>query len=189
MLSLNFITYDKYSEEDSICHLTHKPSYASLFTFHLWFLLLQFSWFSLYNRTQFCCLVIKTCLTFVTPWNVAHHTSQPVGFLRQEYWSGLPFPSSGHLPNPGIKSLSSASGWWFFTIELSGGSNSWVQVGQAYKKLIKNKIIQMLHNIQLFLWLCWWKLGFDCCWPYFFILIFQRDFRMIYFMKWEEIGF
>ena len=87
----------------------------------LWFLLLQFSWFSLYNRTQFCCLVIKTCLTFVTPWNVAHHTSQPMGFLRQEYWSGLPFPSSGHLPNPGIKPLSSASGWWFFTIELSGG--------------------------------------------------------------------
>ena len=38
-----------------------------------------------------------------TPWTVAHHASLSMGFSRQEYWSGLPFPSPGDLPDPGIK--------------------------------------------------------------------------------------
>ena len=40
---------------------------------------------------------------FLTPWNVAYHVPPSMGFSRQEYWSGLPFPSPGELPNPGIK--------------------------------------------------------------------------------------
>ena len=40
---------------------------------------------------------------FVTPWTVAHQASQSMGFSRQEYWSGLPFPSPGDLPYPGIE--------------------------------------------------------------------------------------
>ena len=40
---------------------------------------------------------------FVTPWTVAYQAPLSMGFSRQEYWSGLPFPSPGHLPNPGIK--------------------------------------------------------------------------------------
>ena len=40
---------------------------------------------------------------FVTPWTVAHQASPSMGFSRQEYWSGLPFPSPGDLPDPGIK--------------------------------------------------------------------------------------
>ena len=40
---------------------------------------------------------------FATPWTVAHQAPPPMGFSRQEYWSGLPFPSPGDLPNPGIK--------------------------------------------------------------------------------------
>ena len=40
---------------------------------------------------------------FVTPWTVAYQASLSVGFSRQEYWSGLPFPSPGDLPNTGIK--------------------------------------------------------------------------------------
>ena len=43
---------------------------------------------------------------FVTPWTVAYQAPPSVGFSRQEYWSGLPFPSPGDLPNPGIKSRS-----------------------------------------------------------------------------------
>ena len=38
-----------------------------------------------------------------TPWTVAHHAPLSVGFSRQEYWSGLPFPSPENLPLPGIK--------------------------------------------------------------------------------------
>ena len=40
---------------------------------------------------------------FATPWTVAHQAPPSMGFSRQEYWSGLPFPSPGDLPNPGIK--------------------------------------------------------------------------------------
>ena len=40
---------------------------------------------------------------FVTPWTVAYQAPQSMGFSRQKYWSGLPFPSPGDLPNPGIE--------------------------------------------------------------------------------------
>ena len=40
---------------------------------------------------------------FATPWTVAYQAPQSMEFSRQEYWSGLPFPSPGHLPNPGIE--------------------------------------------------------------------------------------
>ena len=40
---------------------------------------------------------------FATPWMVTYQALQSMGFSRQEYWSGLPFPSPGDLPNPGIK--------------------------------------------------------------------------------------
>ena len=45
---------------------------------------------------------------FVTLQTVAYHVPPSVGFSRQEYWSGLPFPSSGDLPKPGIKPRSPA---------------------------------------------------------------------------------
>ena len=48
-------------------------------------------------------LVTKSCLTLVTPWTVAHQALLSIGFSRQEYWSGLPFPSPGNLPYPGIE--------------------------------------------------------------------------------------
>ena len=40
---------------------------------------------------------------FVTPWTVAHQAPLSMGFPRQEYWSGLPFPPPGDLPDPGIE--------------------------------------------------------------------------------------
>ena len=48
--------------------------------------------------------------SFATPWTVARQASLSVGFPRKEYWSGLPFPSPGDLPEPGIK-------LWFPTVE------------------------------------------------------------------------
>ena len=45
----------------------------------------------------------KSCPTLVTPWTVAHQAPLSMGFSGQEYWSGLPFPSPGDLPDPGIK--------------------------------------------------------------------------------------
>jgi len=48
-----------------------------------------------------------------------------MGFSRQEYWSGLPFPSPGDPPNPGIKPTSPALASGFFTIELPGNNGYW----------------------------------------------------------------
>ena len=45
---------------------------------------------------------------FATPWTVAHQAPRSVGFSRQEYWNGLPFPSPGDLPDPGIEPRSPA---------------------------------------------------------------------------------
>jgi len=53
-------------------------------------------------------LVTKLCPTLVTPWIEEPGRLQSMGFSRQEYWSGLPFPSPGDLPNPGIKPRSLA---------------------------------------------------------------------------------
>ena len=75
------------------------------------------------NRSQ--CIIQCTCVCvcvyacvcahslshvwlFVTPWTLAHQASLPVGFSRQEYWSGLPFPPTGNLPDPGVKLASPA---------------------------------------------------------------------------------
>ena len=40
---------------------------------------------------------------FAAPWTVAYQAPRSLGFSRQEHWSGLPFPSPGDLPNPGIE--------------------------------------------------------------------------------------
>ena len=47
--------------------------------------------------------VAQSCLTLCDPWTVAHQAPLSMGFSRQEYWSGMPFPSPGDLPDPGIK--------------------------------------------------------------------------------------
>ena len=54
-------------------------------------------------------LIAKSCLTPVTPWTVAWQAPLPRGFSRQEYWSGLPFLSSGYLPELGIEPASPMS--------------------------------------------------------------------------------
>ena len=45
---------------------------------------------------------------FVTPWTVAYQAHPSMGFSKQKCWSGLPFPSPGDLPNPGIEPRSPA---------------------------------------------------------------------------------
>ena len=49
-------------------------------------------------------LVAKSCPTLVTPWTVACQAPLSMGFPRKKYWSELPFPLPGALPNLGIKS-------------------------------------------------------------------------------------
>ena len=50
-----------------------------------------------------CVSVAQSYPTIATPWTVAHQAPLSKGFSRQEYWRGLPFPSPGDLPDPGIE--------------------------------------------------------------------------------------
>ena len=69
---------------------------------------------------------------FGTLWTAARQAPLSMGFSRQEYWSGLPFPSPGDLPNPGIESKSPALAGGFFTT-----SATW-EVPVEYEKVLLN---------------------------------------------------
>ena len=58
--------------------------------------------------------------SLVSPWTVARQAPLSTGFSRQEYWSGLPCPPPGDLPDPGIEPGSPALAGGFFTTELPG---------------------------------------------------------------------
>ena len=62
--------------------------------------------------------------SFATPWTVACQTPLSIGFPRQEYWSGLPFPSPGDLCNPGVEPASPELAGRLFTTEPPGRSIS-----------------------------------------------------------------
>ena len=57
---------------------------------------------------------------FATPWTVAYQAPPSIGFSRQEYWSRLPFPSPGALPDPGTEPVSPALAGGFLTTEPPG---------------------------------------------------------------------
>ena len=61
------------------------------------------TWSSHPNR-----VLLSRVWLFVAPWTAAHQAPLSRGFSRQEYWSGLPYPSPGNLPDPGIKPESPA---------------------------------------------------------------------------------
>ena len=66
--------------------------------FSMWWYLLRFLWEHVRS--------LSGVQLFATLWNVACQVPLSMGFSRQEYWQGWPFPSPGDLPNPGIKQLS-----------------------------------------------------------------------------------
>ena len=61
------------------------------------------------------CELLSHARLFATPWTAAHQAPLSMRFSRQGYWSGLPFPSPGDLPDPGIKPGSPALAGRFFT--------------------------------------------------------------------------
>ena len=88
----------------------------------------HFSSSSLEAKTQVCIFPVSpvhACLVmsdFANPWTVASQAPLSMGFSRQEYWSGLPFPSPGDLQDPGIQPASPASAGGFFLPLNRGGS-------------------------------------------------------------------
>ena len=70
-----------------------------------------------------CCSATRLCPTLCDPMDYTlHRASLSMGFPRQEYWSGLPFPSPEDLPNPGIKLKSPASADRVFNAEPPGNT-------------------------------------------------------------------
>ena len=76
---------------------------------------------SLYNTLRSSGIQLLPCVQlFATPWTVARQVPLSMGFPRQEYWSGLPFPSPGDLPDPGIEPASPALAGRFYTTKPPG---------------------------------------------------------------------
>ena len=76
------------------------------------------------NKSMFRSIIISICCCVynfsVTPSTTAPQTPLFIGFPRQEYWSGLSFPSLEDLPDPGIETVSSALAGRFFATEPPG---------------------------------------------------------------------
>ena len=68
------------------------------------------------------CFVAKSCPTLATPWTVAYQVPLSMGFPREDYWGGLPFPSPGALSNPRIETASPALAGGYFIAEPLGKS-------------------------------------------------------------------
>ena len=60
------------------------------------------------SQSYVCVLVAESCLLLETPRTIVRQAPLSMGFSRQECWSGLPFPSAGDLPHPGIEPRSPA---------------------------------------------------------------------------------
>ena len=71
-------------------------------------------------RAYCYCLVASLMSDYATLWTVVHQAPLSMGFSRQEYWSGLPCPPAGDLPNPGIKPVSAALKGRLFATEPPG---------------------------------------------------------------------
>ena len=70
---------------------------------------------------------------FATLWSIAHQAPLSMGFSRQEYWSGLPFSSPGHLPNPGIEPRSPTLQTSALTSEPPGKPNTESETSLNFK--------------------------------------------------------
>ena len=86
--------------------------------------------------------------SFVTPWTVACQAPLSMGFPRQKYWSGLPFPSPGNLPNLGIEFASSA--WQRDSLPLSHLGGSYADLTLNSCSLISNESSLLPSNSNTF---------------------------------------
>ncbi|CAN0549206.1 unnamed protein product [Rangifer tarandus platyrhynchus] len=99
-------------------HLLHKNanSVRSGFPLHLSFI---HYYIPTVSNLIFCVRSHSITSDSVNPWTVAHQVPLSMGFSRQEHWSGLPFPSPGDLPDPGIDCVSCVfciGRWILYTI-------------------------------------------------------------------------
>ena len=82
-----------------------------------------------------------------TPWTVARQAPLSMGFFRQEYWGGLPFPAAGDLPDPGIEPESVLSpalaGGFFTTSSFPRGTLELLREGTARTPSLLSKLARV----------------------------------------------
>ena len=79
----------------------------------------------------------------MTLWTVAHQAPPSMGFSRQEYWSGLPFPSPGDLPDPGMEPRSPALQADALTSEPAGKLSMYISKNYSvFKNIMNIKLIE-----------------------------------------------
>ena len=100
-----------------------------------------------------CYSVAKLCL-FVTPWTVALQALLFMGFSCHEYWSGLPCPPPGDLPNPGIEPGSPHCRWILYHLShqenLSGEWSSWIEFSEWIYSTFCSKCHLLIESPTLF---------------------------------------
>ena len=96
-------------------------------------------------------LVAKSCPTLATPWTVAHQVPLSMGFSRQEYWSGLPFPTPGDLPEPTHWTHISYIAGRLFMTQPSGKSHC------SSISLVKSALNTLISVWFVDLWHWWWQ--------------------------------
>ena len=112
---------------------------------HLWlFKSLKLRCVSVGESESFSCLFVSDS---TTPWTVAHQAPLSMRFSRQEYWSGLPFPSPGNLPDPRIEPGSSDYRQILYHLSQEGRSQFWLHVGNCFIDLLFSAfVITVIHN-------------------------------------------
>ena len=119
---------------------------------------------------------------FVTPWTIARQAPLSMGFSRQKYWSGLPFPSPGDLPDPGIKHASPPLIGGFFTTEPPGkprGILKWsanLHRAEGSRKLIYTQSLAVWGRLSSFL--------------HFLVVFLSREFGLCFPLRriWSRIA-
>ena len=94
------------------------------------------------HKLALVCLLLFS-LACLSPWTVALQAPLPMGFPRQDYQSGLPLPSPGHLPGPGIEPTSPALAGRFFTTEPPGKP---LQKGGFFTQSFSNSQLFLKNN-------------------------------------------
>ena len=114
-------------------------------------------------RGLHACKVASVVFEFVTVWTVAHQAPLSMGFSRQEYWHGLPFPSPGDLPNPETKSMSPELQVDSLPLSHQGNPLLWGYVDEWYDKVLGKKLKWergvLPYEISMKSWEFWWRDG------------------------------
>ena len=106
-ITIKILVYTLPEEEMYVCMCMYS-SFMKMQSYI--YILKNILWTSSYNINIYILKVklLSHVRLFATLWTVGHQAPPSTGFPRQEYWSGLPFPSPGDLPNPGIEPRSPA---------------------------------------------------------------------------------